>query len=38
MKVPMSVEHALFPIGMYLFDPFIMKKRSLIDAVALELL
>jgi hypothetical protein len=38
MELPMSVEHALFRIGMYLLDPFSMKRRSLLDAVALELL
>jgi hypothetical protein len=29
---------ALFAVGMYLLDPFLMKRRSLLDAVALELL
>jgi hypothetical protein len=38
MEVPTTVEHALFPLGMYLLDPFLMKRRSLLDAVALELL
>jgi hypothetical protein len=39
MEVPTSVEHALFRIGMYfLLDPFSMKRRLLLDAVALELL
>ena len=38
MEVPTIVEHALFPVGMYLLDPFSMKRRSLLDAVALELL
>jgi hypothetical protein len=38
MEVPMNVEHALFPIGMYLLDPFWMKRRSLLDAVASEYL
>jgi hypothetical protein len=38
MEVPMTVEHALFPVGMYLLDPFSTKRRSLLDAVALELL
>ncbi len=28
----------LFAVGMYLLDPFSMKRRSLLDAVALELL
>jgi hypothetical protein len=38
MEVPTTVKHALFPLGMYLLDPFSMKRRSLLDAVALELL
>jgi hypothetical protein len=38
MEVPMIMEHALFPVGMYLIDPFIMKRRSLLDAGALELI
>ncbi len=38
MEVPTSVEHALFRIGMYLLHPFSMKRRSLLDVVALELL
>jgi hypothetical protein len=38
MEVPTIVEHALFPVDMYLLDPFSMKRRSLLDAVALELL
>jgi hypothetical protein len=28
----------LFAVGMYLLDPFSMKRRPLLDAVALELL
>jgi hypothetical protein len=38
MEVPTTVEHALFLIGMYSLDPLLMKRRSLLDAVALELL
>ncbi len=36
-EVPTTVEHALFPVGMYLLDPFLMKRRSLLDVVASEL-
>jgi hypothetical protein len=37
LEVPTTLEHALFPIGMYLLDTFLAKRRLLLDAVALEL-
>ena len=41
-KVPLEVYHecgtVLSTVGMYLLDPFLMERRLLLDAVALELL